>query len=475
MSVALSFTSPATSPVDSTFSAVSTNSTVYTGAPFRKNSRLYPTTTIAELVIAEAHYLSTLKRVGNALNLASNHSLAAGRKASNTIRALVERWTVMMRIHIKFHDLLVLEPVLADHGRDLSSAVFKLSRNDRQSGHTPAEWDTALRHPFDHLTVYNEWLQRIDPIGNFTGPCLAQLNQLVLNVKTAIEANQNPRGMLKRISTFARGVIKRPSSMQLLQAQQTTENSNTTSVSPTSTTMSGPSTSSATAVNTPSTATEFNYTSSTKNLATTAAGNGSNIKTGINTLRIETVADQAPTLPELIPTSALDNKSLTLESSSSYSSSSRVPDRHSNRTSFAASDISSVGSMTLASSSESLHIKANTIAGTGSNIQSSGSSIAGSTRPTTLGSRQGSSISAASEKQKFLEEREARKATLRMGAQAFITAKAASLQHQPSPTFVSRPEIDRLRTITKRETSTKPPVKSLISFWEQATEPEVEV
>jgi len=81
-----------------------------------------------------------------------------------------------------------------------------------------------------------------------------------------------------------------------------------------------------------------------------------------------------------------------------------------------------------------------------------------------------SSSSTTQQRQKFLEEREARKATLRMGAQAFIVAKTESLQ-QRSPTFVSRPSIDRLRTITKREADTKPPVKSLINFWEQATEP----
>lgn len=276
--------------------------------------------------------------------------------------------------------------------------------------------------------------------------------------------------MLKRISTFARGVIKRPSSMQLLQNQQITGGSANTSVSPTSTTISAPSTSSATTVSTPSTATEFNY-------AHIAVANTKDF----NTLRIETVTDQAPTLPELIPTSALDNHSLSLEPSSSQSfdlttgssTISIAPNRHPNRLSVAASDISSVGSLTLTPSSESLHMKATTL-GTGSTVRSSGSSTAGSTRPHTLGSRQGSSISAASEKQKFLEEREARKATLRLGAQAFITAKAQSLQQQPSASFVSRPEIDRLRTITQREASTKPPVRSLISFWEQATEPEVE-
>ncbi|GJJ71276.1 hypothetical protein EMPS_03626 [Entomortierella parvispora] len=453
MSVAPSVVTPVNSPVDSTFSGVSTAYSVsaYNSTPFRKNSRGYPTTTIAELVIAEAHYLSTLKRVGNALNLASNHSLAAGRKASNTIRELVERWTTMMRIHIKFHD---------------------------KSGHTPAEWDTALRHPFDHLTVYNEWLQRIDPSGSFTGPCLAQLNKLVLNVKGVIEANQNPRGMLKRISTFARGVIKRPSSAQLLQNHQQQPGSEDNVVSPTHTTTIQSFASTTTSnVNTPSTAVSSQVPS-----PPTSTHGGSHAVKAREKLRIETVTDQAPKLPMLTPTSGRLTLSpstasnLTAESPTTITS--VVPNRHPHRLSMAASDVSSVGSLTLAPSSESLSAKAMQH---NRSVSTSlvGSSKAGSARPHALG-HQGSSISSASEKQKFLEEREARKATLRMGAQAFIVARAESLQQQhqeqpSSPTFVSRPEIDRLRTITRRETETKPPVKSLISFWEQATEPTIEV
>lgn len=113
------------------------------------------------------------------------------------------------------------------------------------------------------------------------------------------------------------------------------------------------------------------------------------------------------------------------------------------------SDMGSIGSMTLAPSTESLRTKDATVV-----VADAKSQI-----------RQRSAAS-----QQFLDEREARKATLRLGAQAFIQSKAESLQAQ-SPTFVSRPSIDRLRTITRRETETKPPVKSLISFWEQTTEP----
>jgi len=293
-----------------------------------------------------------------------------------------------------------------------------------------------------------------------------------------LEANQNPRGMLKRISTFARGVIKRPSSAQLLynQQQQPSSEGNTVSSTPTTIAQSSASTTTSN-VNTPNPASSGQAPSPPNS----HSGSGHAGKAREN-LRIETVSDQAPTLPMLTPTSGKltlspsQASNLTAESPTTFTS--KVPNRHPHRVSMAASDISSIGSLTLAPSSESLNVKAmqhNRSAST----SLVGSSKAGSTRPQALG-RQGSSISAASEKQKFLEEREARKATLRMGAQAFIIAKAESLQQrhqqQPSsPTFVSRPEIDRLRTITRRETETKPPVRSLISFWEQATEPTVEV
>ncbi|KAG0070125.1 hypothetical protein BGZ89_001375 [Linnemannia elongata] len=478
--------STATSPVDTVFSGFSSNTSISSST---YGSRGYPCTTLSELIISEAHYLSTLKRVGNALNLASNQSLATGRKTSNVIRALVERWTTMMRIHLQFHDdvvaikddvrgttqllnnlLLTLEPVLVDHGRDLSNAVYKLSRNDKRSGHTPAEWDVALRHPFDHLTIYNEWLQRIDPHNQFNGPCLAQLNSLVLNVKAVIEAHQNPRGMLKRLSTFARTVMKRPSSPQLSHSHS--QDSNATSPTTPTTLISF-------------SARDITYVggkkagSSHKGSLTrgasmdlpraTAAATPAAIVTPttavtmVSEIQMETVADTVSANPASATNVVLPNATLTQSPVNSPKSvahankaAAGLPPRHPNRLSVARSarsDVSSVGSLTLAPSSESLHLKA---------------AIAAYThRPNGSLERQ---FSSPSQRQKFLEEREARKATLRMGAQAFIISKTESLQ-QRSPTFVSRPSIDRLRTITKREVETKPPVKSLINFWEQATEP----
>ncbi|KAF9096771.1 hypothetical protein BGX23_010459 [Mortierella sp. AD031] len=436
--------STATSPVDTVYSGIS--STTSFSSPSSHGSRGHPCTTLSELIIAEAHYLSTLKRVGNALNLASNQSLATGRKSSNVIRALVERWTTMMRIHIKFHDDVVATK------EDIRGTTQLL--NNLRSGHTPAEWDVALRHPFDHLTIYNEWLQSIDPHNQFNGPCLSQLNTLVLNVKTVIETNQNPRGMLKRLSTFARGVMKRPSSPQL-------SHSHSQDLGPTTpTTAISVSAKDITHVSDQKAVSNTRGASVDLSRATAAVVPGVTGSPSVN--RIETVADRA--------SSHLDSATTAVSSSTRFSDrpvSTTSPrpsagttkpaaafrSRHPNRSSVARSDVSSVGSLTLAPSSESLHMKAAIAAG-------------GAKRPTI--ERQASASS--SQRQKFLEEREARKATLRMGAQAFIIAKTESLQ-QRSPTFVSRPSIDRLRTITKREAETKPPVKSLINFWEQATEP----
>ncbi|KAG0263015.1 hypothetical protein BG011_009412 [Mortierella polycephala] len=418
-------------------------------APSSSNQRHggHPSTTVTELVISEAHYLSTLKRVGNALNLASNQTLVAGRKGSNTTRILVERWAIMMRIHIKFHDdiaaikedvqgaakllqelMLTLEPVLVEHGRELASVVYKLDRSDKRSGHMPSEWDITLRHPFDHLTVYNEWLQRIDPQGRFNGDGLSQLNTLVLHVKSALESNPNPRGVLKRISTFARGVMKRPSSMQ------TTNKENRGTIV------------SANLSNRRATTLDTSVQGTSAELA--RASPDLSQETVAIPAKLETVVNQRSSAATATPENSvqLNTASRTVET---------TPGRHPSRKSITPSDMSSIGSLTLAPSSESLNVKAHFTA------KSSKSSV----RPPL--DRQASTVS---QRQIFLEEREARKASLRMGAQAFIAAQAESLQKR-SPRIVSRPSIDRLRTITKREANTKPPVKSLINFWEQAVEP----
>ncbi|KAK3841386.1 MAG: hypothetical protein J3R72DRAFT_155393 [Linnemannia gamsii] len=290
--------------------------------------------------------------------------------------------------------------------------------------------------------------------------------------------------MLKRLSTFARGVMKRPSSPHLSHSNSQDSNA----VSPTTpTTAISISAKDITYVGgkkadsthksitnirgvsvdlsraTPPAATPATAIVSPTTAATTVASSPSEN-------RIETVADQA-SVKNLGSATTVISPGATLTDSpvgsprsaaaGTVNNAAALPPRHPNRTSVR-SDMSSVGSLTLAPSSESLHMKAAAIA---ANANSTNFGAGG--RPGGPLERQGS---ASSHRQKFLEEREARKATLRMGAQAFIVAKTESLQ-QRSPTFVSRPSIDRLRTITKREVETKPPVKSLINFWEQATEP----
>lgn len=283
--------------------------------------------------------------------------------------------------------------------------------------------------------------------------------------------------MLKRLSTFARGVMKRPSSPQL----SFSHSQNSTAVSPTTPTTAisvstrdityvGENKASSTHKGGLTRGASVDLVRAAAAPAATAIVTPSRAATMVtgspSENRIETVADAAsvnhvnssttviPPDAVLTEFSARSPKSTAAANANKKNgAAAALPPRHPNRASVARSDASSVGSLTLAPSSESLHMKA---------------AIATSTaRPGGPLERQ---ASATSQRQRFLEEREARKATLRMGAQAFIIAKTESLQ-QRSPTFVSRPSIDRLRTITKREVETKPPVKSLINFWEQATEP----
>ncbi|KAF9540286.1 hypothetical protein BGW38_009876, partial [Lunasporangiospora selenospora] len=88
---------------------------------------------------------------------------------------------------------------------------------------------------------------------------------------------------------------------------------------------------------------------------------------------------------------------------------------------------------------------------------------------------------------RFLIDRENRKATLRIGAGGSIQARAESLQTPtksgfcPTTTFTP-PQTRRSLPIKKsfeslhvasarRATENKPPVRSLISFWEQVSDP----
>ncbi|KAG0318152.1 hypothetical protein BGZ99_005843 [Dissophora globulifera] len=361
-------------------------------------------------------------------------------------------------------------------------AVYKLNRYDKKSKQKLVDWDVALRHPFDQLTVYTEWLQRIDPQGHISAECLSQLNRLVHNIQAVTEVNQNPRGMLKRISTLARGVLRRQSSSPLLIGPPSSESSSYSPLTP-STAISRASTEFSTGDSgrlkqssnaTPRASMDVSrpHSAGTTVTAMTASDN-----------RIETVTDAHTVSGSMhrISSSVLATKSAnsTSASASMVSIASRsvsgTMGGQSNRDSVVCSDAggstcssNSVGSLTLAPSMETLHVKivTTTITATASPPPA----VITTTRPTIPGRQ----LSLPTERKKFLDddrERETRRATLRVGTQALITATAESLQ---SPTFVSRPSIDRLRTITKRETATKPAVKSLISFWEQTSSELVE-
>ncbi|KAF9099573.1 hypothetical protein BGX23_001215, partial [Mortierella sp. AD031] len=79
--------------------------------------------------------------------------------------------------------------------------------------------------------------------------------------------------------------------------------------------------------------------------------------------------------------------------------------------------------------------------------------------------------------QKFLNDKEARKATLRVGTSESIQAKANSLQspsfHNNNSASARQTSVETLRRVspTKTTKAEKPPVKSLISFWEQVSDP----
>lgn len=74
------------------------------------------------------------------------------------------------------------------------------------------------------------------------------------------------------------------------------------------------------------------------------------------------------------------------------------------------------------------------------------------------------------EREKFISEKEARKATLRLGASESIQARAENLQ---CPSYRPRRQAgdcQKRGSPTKPEVE-KPPVRSLISFWEQVSDP----
>ncbi|KAI8363039.1 hypothetical protein B0O80DRAFT_4649 [Mortierella sp. GBAus27b] len=341
--------------------------------------------------------------------------------------------------------------------------------------------------------------------------------------------------MLKRISTLAKGVLRRPPSPSPLLSPQSNRSHGELSSPMTPTT--------AVSVSTPTTA--FTLSSGQK------GGYYKYPRPSIDlTLlpdnQIETVADLASTLPLVSDTDntpegrvAGTNDAatpLTMAEADTVTTGAcdvSSPDRHhrSNRSSDARSNVSSAGSITLASSSESLSTKPSaaalrpvatrtatttTTASTRTTVTTkTASTTTTTTKPTIVTavpaptsapvSRPVSAlaprrpITTTMQRHRSFDQLQSQKATLRPGTQALIAERAESLQQQQqyssqstvfhkdytqymahkeylnklqkSPTFVSRPSIDRLRTITKKDSGTRPPVQSLIDFWKQVQEP----
>ncbi|KAF9909212.1 hypothetical protein EC991_008973 [Linnemannia zychae] len=460
---------------------------------------------ITELVISEAHYLTAVN--------AGEANSAAGRKESSTLRSASDRWSEITRMQTKFHDdvvavndnlretagllnglLVTLEPILIDHSRDLSISLKKLIRRDQNSEHTAAEWESALRQPLDHLATYEEWLLRIDPQQKFCKEYRSQLQGLIYKTKMVSDANQQPRNMLRRLSTMARDVIKRRSSVQLLTqgpsiAETTAATSKTAPTTPT------------TPISASTLDSRFSekldassFSSPTTPLSIMPIPDGAVAALGITNndlTTIDTVTKPAsvvvvpettsPLLLEkglpMIPTSA--SSSTTSSSSPSSPISPQSPQepatpiadtflspphaKQLHHCNSSTSELSSTGTLNIPSSSESLASSSTSVYSKTSS-SSSAETIIHSVqhevqRPNTL------------TRQKFLDDKEARKATLRVGTSEIIQAKAQSLQ---SPSFNSRASAESLRrgvSPTKTESDNKPPVKSLISFWEQVSDP----
>ncbi|KAG0088307.1 hypothetical protein BGZ93_010484 [Podila epicladia] len=459
------------SPVGATFSEVSTPSSSPATPTFR--SRPLASMAITELVISESQYVGTIKRVASALGKAAENAVAAGRKDSVTLRTLTDRWNDILRMHIKFHDdvvavnddlretaglinslLVTLEPILIDHGRDLSGALKKLIRRDQNSEHTFAEWDSALRQPFEHLAMYDEWLQRIDPQSKFSKDYRSHISGLTYKIKMVSEANQHPRNMLRRLSTIAKGVIKRRSTGLMLSlpaaeipTTPTTPNSYPTTETFTATAMSPKEIQSAITLSPTSSTSPClpPLPQTVENLAIT--------ETISQTASVTKGQRQAEVEP-LDEPSHKEEKELLNEDTTAFSEKQLPPtpvaadnllsNQQLKHRSSATSELSSAGTLTMTSSSASIHSK-------------------NSTTDTLL--VRNTSLA----RQQFLKERDARKATLRVGTHELIQAKAESLQ---SPTFRSRPSVETMRVLVHpRESAKKPPVKSLISFWEQVSDP----
>ncbi|KAF9347636.1 hypothetical protein BGX26_000895 [Mortierella sp. AD094] len=486
----MSSTSPcsvtSSSPADGNmYSDVFSANGSVSSTPTTNSSRPIAAMAITELVISEAHYLTAIKRVANALNQATESTLAAGRKESVAVRSLIDRWTEMMRVHAKFHDdvvsvnedlretaaiinslLVTLEPMLVEHSRELSNSLKKLTRRDQNSEHTLAEWDSALRQPFEHLISYDEWLQRIDPQSKFCKDYRSQLNGVIYKTKMAADTNPQSRNMLRRLSTMARGVIKRRSSVQTLSFGSSAPQTPTTPDTPASAystdassipspnadkLASRKSAESNSSVSLPMPETVRGLAVTDHVMATNA------VMKSVSSSDIRNNDQNQPKEKELpaVPTTADSDMK---DPSTPIADTFLAPVHAVRHRSSTSSELSS--SRTLA-----MEASPSMVSSSASSVYSKSSSSA-----ETLQGRPTASTSSSLARQTFLAEKENRKATLRIGTSQSIQAKAESLH---SPTYATKTSIESLRKISpaKNAAAKKPPVKSLINFWEQVSDP----
>lgn len=277
---------------------------------------------------------------------------------------------------------------------------------------------------------------------------------MTYKIKMVTEANQHPRNMLRRLSTIAKGVIKRRSSVQMLSlpapetpTTPTTPHSYATTETFTATAMSPKEIQSAITVS-PSSSTSPclpPLPQTVENLAI--------VEETFSQIESVTTGQQQAKAGPLDEPPHKEEKEILNEDTASVlekqlpltpSDNSLPENKQLKHRSSAVSELSSVGTLTIASSSDSIHSKSSTA--------------------DTLLVRHTSLA-----RQQFLKERDARKATLRVGTHELIQAKAESLQ---SPTFRPRPSVETMRVLVHpRNSENKPPVKSLISFWEQVSDP----
>ncbi|KAG9070103.1 hypothetical protein KI688_009434 [Linnemannia hyalina] len=455
------------------------------------HSRPFISMAITELVISEAHYLAAVNRIGNALSQAAEANSAAGHKESSTLRSVSVRWAELTRMQTKFHDdvvavnedlretagllnslLVTLEPILIDHSRDLSISLKKLIRRDQKSEHTAAKWESALRQPLDHLSSYEEWLLRIDPQLKFCKDYHTHLQGLIYKTKMVADANQHPRNMLRRLSTMARDVIKRRSSVQLLTQGPLSETTTPTTPHSASTLDSRYSEKSEASTSWPTTPNSIPMTPDNTVMVLGIANNDLTIDTVTKPASTTTSETKSP-LEKGLPNIPSDTSFSQSQPSSPQEPATPIADtflvppqvKQLHHCPSSASELSSTttlaipSSSSLTSSSTSVHSK---------NSSSSAETIIQVQIQEQIHLRSNTS-NATLTRQKFLDDKEARKATLRVGTSDTIQARAQSLQ---SPSYNSRASAESLRKVspTKPEAE-KPPVKSLINFWEQVNDP----